>query len=88
MDLDDFEALLADKPCDETWRVDQKLPSLQHSVLIERDKPLIEVFDRAGEAWFEEGMIEGLDAVLDLSALDLTIPLAEIYLGTCFPPEA
>ena len=63
----------------EKWRVYQKLPSLQHSVLVERDKPVIEVFDRAGEAWFQQRLIEGLDAVLELSALDLAIPLAEIY---------
>ncbi len=63
----------------EKWRVYQKLPSLQHYVLVERDRPVIEVFDRAGEAWFQQRLIEGLDATLDLSALDLTIPLAEIY---------
>ena len=63
----------------EKWRVYQKLPSLQHYVLVERDKPVIEVFDRAGDAWFKERMIEGLDAVLDLSTLGITIPLAEIY---------
>lgn len=63
----------------EKWRVYQKLASLRHYVLIERDKAVIEVFDRAGEAWFKERMIEGLDAVLDLSALGVSIPLAEIY---------
>lgn len=63
----------------EKWRVCQKLPSLQHYVLVERDKPVIEVFDRAGEAWFQERMIEGLDATLELPALDVAIPLAEIY---------
>ena len=63
----------------EKWRVYQKLPSLQHYDLGERDKAVIEVFDRAGEVWFKERMIEGLDAVLELSALDLAIPLAEIY---------
>ena len=63
----------------EKWRIYQKLPSLQHYLLVERDRPIIEVFDRAGEAWFTQRMIEGLDAVLDLAALDLTIPLAEIY---------
>ena len=63
----------------EKWRVYQKLPSLQHYVLVERDKPVIEVFDRAGEAWFTQRLVEGLDATLDLAALDLSIPLAEIY---------
>lgn len=63
----------------EKWRVYQKLPSLQHYVLVERDKPVVEVFDRAGEAWFSQRLIEGLDATLDLASLDLSIPLAEIY---------
>ena len=63
----------------EKWRVYQKLPSLRHYVLVERDKATIEVFDRAGEAWFTQRLIEGLDADLDLSALGMTIPLAEIY---------
>ena len=63
----------------EKWRIYQQLPSLQHYVLVERDKPVIEIFDRDGEAWFKQRLVEGLDAVLDLSALDLSIPLAEIY---------
>ncbi len=63
----------------EKWRVYQKLPSLQHYVLVERDKPVIEVFDRAGEAWFTHRLIEGLDATLDLASLDLSVPLADIY---------
>ena len=48
-------------------------------MLVERDKASIEVFDRAGDAWFNERMIEGLGAVLDISAIDVSIPLAEIY---------
>ena len=63
----------------EKWRVYQKLPTLQHYVLVERDKPLIEVFDRAGAAWFTQRVIEGLDAVLELPGIDVTVPLAEIY---------
>ena len=63
----------------EKWRIYQKLPSLQHYVLVERDKPVIEVFDRAGDAWFKQRLVEGLDAALDLAALDLAIPLADIY---------
>ena len=63
----------------EKWRVYQKLPSLQHYVLVERDTPVIEVFDRAADAWFQHRLVERLDGVLELSALDLSIPLAEIY---------
>ncbi len=63
----------------EKWRVYQKLPSLQHYVLVERDKALIEIFDRSGDAWFVERVIEGLGAVLDLPAIGVSIALAEIY---------
>lgn len=62
-----------------TWRTYQKLPSLLRCVLVERDEPVIEVFGRAGEARFSRRPVEGRDAVLDLSTLALSIPLAEIH---------
>ncbi len=71
----------------EKWRVYRTIPTLQHYVLVERDKAVIEVFDRAGEVWFTERMIEGLDGVLDLSAIGVAIPLAEIYRDV-LEPEA
>ena len=70
----------------EKWRVYQKLASLQHYVLVERDKPVIEVFDRTGDAWSAERLIEGLDAVLELSAIEVTLPLAEIYRNVVSAP--
>lgn len=60
-----------------TWRTYQKLPPLQRCV--QRDEPVIEVFGRAGEARFSRRPVEGRDAVLDLSTLALSIPLAEIH---------
>ncbi len=63
----------------EKWRVYQKLASLRHCVLVERDKPLIEIFDRAGETWATHRTIVGLDATLDLPAINVSVPLAEIY---------
>lgn len=62
----------------EKWRVYRKLASLQHYVLVDRDEALVEVFDRQGEAWASLRTLEGLDAVLELPALALSIPLAEI----------
>jgi Uma2 family endonuclease len=64
----------------EKWHVYQKLPSLQHYVLVERDRAYIEVFDRAGTAWTGVRILEGLQAVLDLPAIDVSVPLNEIYL--------
>jgi Uma2 family endonuclease len=65
----------------------QRLESLRHYVLIAQDAPRIEVFGRSARGWrFEE--IEGLDAVLPLEALGITLPLAEVYDGLSFPaPE-
>ena len=63
----------------ETWRVYQKMVSLQHYVLVERDRAFVEIFDRRGTGWLAGRVIEGLDASLDLGTLDVAIPLAEIY---------
>ncbi|MCW6508232.1 Uma2 family endonuclease [Lichenifustis flavocetrariae] len=63
----------------EKWGVYQRLGSLQHYVLVERDRSAIDVFDRAGEAWASLRTLEGLEAVLDLPALDVSLPLSEIY---------
>jgi Uma2 family endonuclease len=64
----------------EKWHVYQKLPSLQHYVLVERDRAYIEVFDRAAAAWTGVRILEGLQAVLDLPAIDVSVPLNQVYL--------
>ena len=63
----------------EKWRVYRKLASLKHYVLVDRDEARAEIFDRQGEAWASLRTLEGLDAVLELPALGLSIPLAEVY---------
>lgn len=63
----------------EKWAVYQQLPSLKHYVLVERDRAHIEVFDRTGEEWTGVRILDGLDATLDLPAIGVGVPLAEIY---------
>lgn len=63
----------------EKWRIYSQLSSLQHYVLVERDRPAIEVYDRTGDAWASLRKLEGLEAGLDLPAVGLGLPLAEIY---------
>ena len=63
----------------ENWHFYQKLTSLRHYSLVERDQPLVEVFDRSGDAWFKHRVLEGLNAVLELPAIGVSISLAEIY---------
>lgn len=63
----------------EKWAVYQKLPSLRHYVLVERDRAHIETFDRLGEAWEGVRILDGLEAALDLPAIGVSVPLADIY---------
>ena len=63
----------------EKWAIYQQLPSLRHYVLVTRDRAHVEVMSREGEAWSGFRVLDGLDAVLDLSALRVAVPLAEVY---------
>ena len=57
----------------------QKLPSLKHYVLVERDRPFIDHYIRTPEGWRGEVPLETLDAVLRLDAIEFEMPVAEIY---------
>ncbi len=62
----------------------QRLASLHHYVLIAQDAPRVEIYSRAGDSWrFEE--LDGINAALPLDALEITLPLAEIYDGLSLP---
>ena len=63
----------------EKWHVYQQLASLRHYVLVKRDRPHIEVFDRVEGTWSGLRVREGLDAVLELPAVEASLPLADIY---------
>lgn len=71
----------------------KKIPSLQQYILIEQDKPQIDIYTRnkvVGEN--EENMlwkidrIEGLDNFLELTSIDIKISLKSIYKNVEFPP--
>ncbi|WP_227437873.1 Uma2 family endonuclease [Methylobacterium sp. W2] len=63
----------------EKWHVYQQLGSLQHYVLVARDKPHIEVFDRVDGIWSGLRVIKAIDASLDLGAIQAVLPLRDIY---------
>lgn len=64
---------------DEKWSVYRAIASLRHYVLVSRDVPHLEVFDRQGDAWAAYRICDGLDASLDLPAVDVSIPIRRIY---------
>ncbi|GIL15141.1 MAG: hypothetical protein BroJett039_03140 [Chloroflexota bacterium] len=62
----------------EKFKMYRNIPSLEHYVMVEQAQPYIESYRREGRFWVLE-TLEGMDAALKLRALDLEIPLAEIY---------
>jgi Uma2 family endonuclease len=63
----------------EKWLVYQQLAALQHYVLVVRDRPYLEVFDRVDGVWSGFRVIEGLDTVLELPAIGAELTLRDIY---------
>ena len=71
----------------EKWNTYKKLPSLRHYLIVSRDEPLVEIYDRVGLAWPGSRRVEGLEGEVALPVLDLAVPMAEIYRDV-FPNEA
>jgi Uma2 family endonuclease len=63
------------------------IPSLCVYALIEQDSAAIVVYRRTEQGFVRE-TYEGLHAVLPLSEIDVELPLAEVYDGVQFVPEA
>ena len=63
----------------EKWNIYKKLPSLQHYLIVSRNAPLVDIYDRVGIAWPDVRRIEGLGGIVTLPALGLSVPMAEIY---------
>ena len=53
------------------------MPSIRAYVLLEQDRPEITVMRRS-QVW-EAETIQGLDAALDLSEIDISVDLSAIY---------
>jgi len=64
-------------------------PSITHYVLVEQDQPLVYVYGRAphGEFSVIPREIEGLDAVIDLPSIGISITMAEVYEGIIFEAD-
>lgn len=60
------------------------IASLQHYVVLEQDRMVVTVSGRDGNGWRTEPV--GADRLLKLPALNLAIPLAELYEGVLLTP--
>jgi Uma2 family endonuclease len=63
------------------------MDGLAHVVLVDPDRPAAMVYSRAADGAWTNAQIEGLEAALTLSALGISLPLAELYEGLTFTPE-
>lgn len=61
--------------------------SIQRYVVLEQERPLAIVFARSGATWTCE-FVSGDDAELPLPEIGISVPLAEVYAGIEFIPEA
>lgn len=70
--------------CGDKLAACQKLPSLRHVLLIESEEARVVLHSRGGRSWMQT-VVEGLDADVALAALQITLPLAELYAGVVGP---
>lgn len=63
----------------EKWGLYQRLPSLQHYVLVERDHLAVDIIDRVEGGFFERPRLSATEETLRLPAIEFEMPLAEIY---------
>ena len=62
------------------------IPSLKAYLMLEQDSPTVVAFLR-GDQGFVRHVYEGLSATVELTELDLQLPLAEVYERVQFDPE-
>lgn len=63
----------------------QKLASLQHDVIIERDRIFIDVYNRTPEGFVGAPPLDRAESTLRLAALDFAMPIADVYRDVTFP---
>ena len=73
-DFDTFEKLAEYK----------QVATLDYIVVVEPNAPLVAVWSRGQGSWVRH-ILEGLDAGVDMPAIGIALPLAEIYDGIEFP---
>lgn len=59
----------------------QALPSLQHYVLIERDRMFVDVYTRKDDGWHGAPQLTKPEDMLRLPALDFAMSVGDIYAG-------
>ena len=68
------------------FRQYQHIPSFREYVLVAQDEPFVERWVRQPDGvWLPQPPAVGPDAVLTLSTIPVSVPLADVYAGVTFP---
>ncbi len=65
----------------------KSVPSITYILLIDPEAPQVTLWTRAGSGGWGHATIAGLDRVIDLPAVDVTLPLADLYRRVSFAPR-
>lgn len=65
----------------------KRVPSLRHIVFVDQDDPEVIHWRRVPGGQWEDETLQGLDAVVSLPDLDLSLPLAVLYARLEFRPQ-
>ena len=66
----------------------QTIPSLQHYLLVDQDKPVVELASRSDDGSWRSVIHRGLDARLRLDVLGVEIGLDEVFARVAFAPAS
>lgn len=68
----------------EKWERYQQIPSLREYVLVAQNRAVVERFTRQGDLWVYS-LTAGMDSVVSLESVGVSLKLAEIYEGVSLP---
>ncbi len=67
----------------------RKIKSLRYYLLVSQTEPMVEVYGRANEgSVFTYEVYESMDAIIQLPALDFSMPMSKVYEYITFVAEA
>lgn len=90
----DRPVLIVEVISESTRRIDEgekadhylTIPTLQAYILLEQSAPAARVFQRGPTGQFEESIFTRPDSTICINALNLQLPLCEVYVGIEFAP--
>jgi Uma2 family endonuclease len=65
----------------------QRLPSLDYILFVDTESPTVHLYRRSEGGLWQDDVLKGLDAVVELGKLKISLPLREIYEGLQFRPK-